>query len=74
MLPYELIKLLSIYQTKIVTHVCKSCGDQANSYVNYYGKKKQEDKKALNKFLRSGPISAKREDKLYSMLNNAGYY
>lgn len=72
--PWELVELKRIYKTRFVEFVCKGCGDVANSFVNYYGKKKPEDMLTVNKFLRNGKVSGELEISIYSQLNNAGYY
>jgi len=73
-LPWELLELKPPYKTRYVTHVCKICGNIANSYVNYWGQKNTNDKLALNEFLNSGPISGPLTNRLYAQLNFAGYY
>jgi len=70
---WELVELRTIYQTNFVAHVCRGCGNIADSYVNYWGEKKPEDIIALNQFLNTGKVSMSKHLDLYSMLNNAGY-
>ena len=53
-LDYDYFEIRDIYRTKFTKSVCKNCGDRANSFVNYWGKKKESDLLALNYFLRSG--------------------
>ncbi len=70
----ELIDVKESYQTLFVKKLCNCCGEEANRFLNYYGRKKKEDINKLNDFLRSGALSMQAELKRYSQLNNAGYY
>lgn len=49
---------------------CDKCGAKADSFINYYGMKKQKDLEALHRYLISGILPMKQ----YFMLINAGYY
>lgn len=50
--------------------ICDKCGTRADSFINYYGMKKQKDLEALHRYLISGILPMRQ----YSMLINAGYY
>ena len=63
---YDLRSNYSVHGFKTV---CPKCGDKANSFVNYWGKKKLKDKVNLKMYLNGG-IMAQRK---YSQLINAGY-
>lgn len=62
-------EIKSIYAVHGNDHICESCGDIANSFVNYYGKKKQKDLDALKQYLNSGVYAMTK----YSRQMNAGY-
>lgn len=62
-------KISEIYQVGY-EDICERCGDKANRFVNYYGKKKPDDKEALRLFLVGGALPMRD----YSALANAGYY
>lgn len=66
---YNFQTLLQQYQVGY-PDICESCGHVADSFVNYYGLKKPEDKARLHRFLVSGVLPMRD----YSMLTNAGYY
>jgi len=70
----ELTKVKESYQTLFVKKLCNCCGEKANSFLNYYGRKKRKDIKQLNDYLRSGLLSKQAELNRYNQLNNAGYY
>ena len=66
---FNLNDLRDIYRVGGIVNLCNRCGDRANSFVDYYGKKKEKDKKDLSDFLMSGELVKKRFDEI----NNAGY-
>jgi len=70
----ELVELRKTYQTLFVKKLCGACGEKADSFINYYGRKKKEDVRKLNNYLRSGELSKSVELKRYSQLTSAGYY
>lgn len=70
----ELIELKDIWKSHAVDYLCKSCGDKANSFIGYWGRKSTKDKQALSNYLFSGVISQPKSIELYSQLSNAGYY
>lgn len=49
--------------------ICQSCGENANSFVNYWGVKKPEDVNALKQYFNSGFLVQKK----FNALMNAGY-
>lgn len=49
---------------------CESCGDVANSFVDYYGEKKEKDLKKLRDFLASGVLPQRQ----WQAQMNGGYY
>jgi hypothetical protein len=63
-------ELKAIYQTPQLKALCNSCGEVADSFVNYYGKKKPEDVARLHLFLMSG----KRQVDILTATMNAGYF
>ncbi len=70
----ELTELKKQYQTPFVKLLCNSCGEKANSFINYYGKKKRKDIEKLDRYVRSGKLSKQAEINYYNKLNNAGYF
>jgi hypothetical protein len=50
--------------------ICEMCGQKADQFINYYGKKKESDLKRLHKFLVSGVLPMRD----FSKLINAGYF
>lgn len=70
----ELVEVKSVWQSVGVTHVCKLCGNKANSFIDYYGKKTSKDKIALKNYLQSGDVSSIVTIRTYSSLINGGYY
>ena len=70
----ELIELKDVWKSHAVDYLCKPCGDKANSFISYWGKKLTKDKQALSDYLFSGVVSQPKSTALYSQLSNAGYY
>ena len=70
----ELTELSAPYSIYGVKSLCKECGDKANSFLNYYGKKKKSDRIKLAEFIKSGIVSAKLTKNAYTSLMNGGYY
>lgn len=62
-----------IYRTRFTINLCNPCGKKADSFVNYWGKKKEADIIKLNLFLRNGAASKKNELDYLNSLMNAGY-
>jgi hypothetical protein len=50
--------------------ICSKCGDKANSFINYWGKKKPKDLAKLHNFLASGILPMRQ----YQQQMNAGYF
>lgn len=65
---YEFTELFSIYQVGY-KDVCGHCAVRANSFVDYYGHKKQKDIDALHRYLISGILPMRD----YTMLMEGGY-
>lgn len=65
----EFHEIKSIYRVGF-KYVCTGCGKRADSFVNYYGYKSEQDKQALHQFLISGVLPMRD----YSALVNAGYF
>ena len=53
-----------------MTSICETCGDKANKFISYSGKKKEEDKAKLKSYLNTGAMVQRK----YSAQINAGYY
>jgi len=66
---YNFQTLKDVYQVGY-PDICENCCQLANSFVNYYGLKKPQDKAKLHRFLISGVLPMRD----YSALTNAGYY
>lgn len=64
----ELLEIRHIYRVGF-EYLCQNCAEKADSFVNYCGNKKPEDKQALWQFLISS-VSPMRD---YYALMNAGY-
>lgn len=64
----------SVYQCFGVVFICSDCGNKADNFIDYYGKKKAKDIRRLKLFLQSGKISAIKFRKDFSAMMNAGYY
>jgi hypothetical protein len=56
----NLTDMRDIYKIGGIMEICTKCADKANSFVNYYGKKKEKDKSDLFNFLLSGVEVQKR--------------
>jgi hypothetical protein len=65
---FSFAEIRSIYSVGF-TQVCAKCGKKADSFISYYGEKKQKDLAKLHQFLASG-VAAKN---YFSALMNAGY-
>jgi len=70
----DLVDLKKSYQVYGVQKLCKHCGDKANKFVDYYGKKHSQDLRNLRAYLLSGTRSMVLSQQLYNSLHNAGYY
>lgn len=66
---YGFTELFSIYQVGY-KDVCEACSMRANSFVNYYGHKKQKDIDNLHRYLIGGILPMRD----YYMLMEGGYY
>lgn len=66
---FDLTELREIYRCGGMIEICNKCGSKSDSFINYYGKKKQKDKDDLFEFLLSGKLV---QDRFYQ-INNAGY-
>jgi hypothetical protein len=66
---YDFSEVLKNYRVGYVD-ICGRCGQKADSFINYYGKKKESDLKRLHKFLVSGVLPMRD----FSKLMNAGYF
>jgi len=68
---YQLMgELRSIYRVfPDLVDVCDSCGDKLNSHLDYFGDKKEKDKKAVRGILLGGVGVQGR----FSEMMNAGY-
>lgn len=63
-------ELLSIYQVSQYRDLCNSCATNSDGYINYFGKKKDKDKKKLREHLVNGVLVIRS----YQAMMNAGYY
>ncbi len=70
----DLIEVKPMWRVHGVTFVCSSCGDAANKFIDYFGKKTVKDKRALRRYLQSGSVSSLVTESVFSMLTNAGYH
>lgn len=70
----DLVELTPFYTTIFTKHLCSKCGDEANSFINYYGRKRESDIANLRQYLKSGSVSSITVDRIYSQLMNGGYY
>lgn len=50
--------------------ICENCSDKADSFINYYGKKKPKDIESLMMYLTSG----RKQKEIFSAMMSAGYY
>lgn len=66
---YLMEEIKDIYSIGNHKVICSKCGEKANAFVNYWGKKKERDLKDLNLFLLNG-VLPQRE---FKELMNAGY-
>lgn len=64
---YDLRDFYSVLGLQVL---CQKCGDKANSFVNYFGKKKDEDIKAVHDYLITGVVPTR----IYQAMMNGGYY
>lgn len=62
--------LKNIYNVHMLGSLCSKCGDKADSFIDYYGKKDEADLKLLFDFVSSG-IEPQRQ--LQAMMS-AGYW
>lgn len=60
----------SCYAVTSNLDMCAKCARKADSFVSYYGRKKESDKAKLKRFLLSGYQAVKD----FSSLMNGGYY
>lgn len=69
---YQLMEeLRSIYRVfPDLIDVCGNCGDKLNSHVDYFGEKKESDKKAVRDILINGVAV---QDRFGAMMH-AGYF
>ena len=67
---YDFVKIFGCYQVCSKVDICERCAYKADSFVDYYGKKKKRDVRKLFKFLRNGVLVLEE----FSALMNAGYY
>lgn len=57
---FNLTEMRDTYKVGGIVEVCNRCGDKANSFVNYYGAKKEKDRNSVFNFLLSGSEVQKR--------------
>lgn len=69
-----LLELNKTYQLWHVKKLCWPCSKVANSFLNYYGVKREEDKAKLKSFLESGGLAILNFNRLYQSLMFGGYY
>ena len=62
--------LKSVYNHHELSEFCDSCTKKANSFLNYYGKKRKEDLKNLFNFVNCGDIPTRK----FNAMMNGGYY
>ncbi len=62
-------ELKSIYKMEDLERLCNDCGNVANSFINYYGQKNQEDINLLNSYL----VSGDRQIGIFAAKMNGGY-
>lgn len=67
---WEMVEIKDIWQVHEFKGICQSCGDKANTFIGYWGKKKDKDKADLKSYLNSGLAVTRK----YSALINGGYY
>jgi hypothetical protein len=67
---WNMTEVKDIYLVSEHKDLCNKCGSKANSFLNYWGVKKQVDKEMLRKFLVSGVLPMLK----YNAQMNAGYY
>ena len=68
---YNFKELVTLYADEVgYKDICDKCSTKADSFINYYGLKKQKDLDNLHRYLISGILPMKQ----YSMLISAGYY
>jgi len=72
-MPWTLLELKNSYRTIFVSKLCAGFSAKANSFIDYYGKKKDSDVCALHKYLGNGSRSKAAELSAYNAMNNAGY-
>lgn len=63
-------ELLKPYQRPELLNICSKCGYKANSFLNYYGKKKLSDIERLMSYLVN---TSHQRNKMIAMMN-AGYF
>ena len=71
---FQIRSLKSIFQTKTIKSLCEDCGKKADSFVDNYGVKTDKQITSLMRFLNNGKKSNYEDNKLFTSLNNAGYY
>jgi uncharacterized Zn finger protein len=63
-------ELLSIYSKNELLNLCDECGRKADSFVKYYGKKKDSDLIKLSMYLVSGNNQVNK----FNAMMNGGYH
>jgi protein-arginine kinase activator protein McsA len=57
---FNLTEMLESYKVGGIFEICNKCASKANSFVNYYGVKKEKDRISVFNFLLSGAEVQKR--------------
>lgn len=70
MLELHMEKLNKPYQRTELVNICSKCAPKANSFLNYYGIKKQKD---INKLMEYIVNTNHQQNKMIAMMN-AGYF
>lgn len=63
-------EIKDVWRIHGMTDICECCGNKADKFIDYYGKKKKQDKQKLKSYLNTGVMVQKK----YSAQINAGYY
>ena len=63
-------EIKDVWRVHGMADICECCGNKADRFIAYYGKKKLQDKQRLKSYLNTGAMVQKK----YSAQINAGYY